>query len=273
MFFISILVKSYIVLLHLRWVMTRQELYFNPVGKFVASCTEPIFANVFKKTPKHIADKYIPVIIVLLIFMMSFGYIFFNGASFLTSFYISVSEILSFMMVFYIVSIFLGSLSNSQRGNIYTTFFYRIGLFWVKLTRTFVRVDGNKIIFPAILVVFLSYIVLNTLITYLFNLYGANIVSAVFILKISLKSGLFSLVGILRIVTWLIIIRALLSWVSPHPSNPLVQILSSLTDPFIDPVRRILPPFGMVDFSPIISLFIVEFVRIFLLRVIELIFK
>lgn len=273
MFFISILVKSYIVLLHLRWVMTRQELYFNPVGKFVASCTEPIFSNIFKKLPKHLSDRYIPLFIIPLVLFMAMGNIFFSGNSFLTAIYLSVSEILSFMMLFYVISIFLGSLSNTQRGNIYTAFFYRIGLFWVKFTRTFIRIEGNTIILPAVLVVFISYLVLNTIVIYLFNLYGSNVVSVVFLLKFSLKTGLFSLVEILRIVTWLIIIRALLSWINPNPSNPLVQILASLTDPFIEPVRRILPPFGMFDFSPIISLFLVEFIRIFLLRFIDIILR
>ena len=38
---------------------------------------------------------------------------------------------------------------------------------------------------------------------------------------------------------WLILIRALISWVNPDPSNPIVQFLERSTDPVLAPIRRI----------------------------------
>jgi YggT family protein len=43
---------------------------------------------------------------------------------------------------------------------------------------------------------------------------------------------------ILSTYMWVVIIRAVLSWVNPDPGNPIVQTLNRLTDPLLDPIRR-----------------------------------
>ena len=64
---------------------------------------------------------------------------------------------------------------------------------------------------------------------------------------------------------WIIIIRALISWVSPDPYNPIVQFLRSATDPLLYRVRRWLPvSFGGIDFSPIIVIAAILFLEVFL---------
>lgn len=68
---------------------------------------------------------------------------------------------------------------------------------------------------------------------------------------------------ILRLLTWLIIIRALISWVNPDPYNPIVVFLNRSTDPLLEPVRRRMPRM-QVDFSPLIVILGIIFVRIFL---------
>jgi len=67
---------------------------------------------------------------------------------------------------------------------------------------------------------------------------------------------------------WIIIVRALISWVSPDPFNPIVQFLQTVTEPVLAPIRRILPPmlrFG-IDISPVIAIFLVIFLKSFLVR-------
>jgi len=66
---------------------------------------------------------------------------------------------------------------------------------------------------------------------------------------------------------WLIIIRALLSWVNPDPYNPIVRFLISVTEPVLYFIRRKLPVYlGGMDFSPVIVLFAIYFLRMFLIR-------
>jgi len=76
--------------------------------------------------------------------------------------------------------------------------------------------------------------------------------------------ALASIVNILlTIMYWLILIRALISWVNPDPFNPVVQFFMRTTDPVLEPVRRLLPPLP-VDISPIIVFFIIIFLQKFL---------
>ena len=68
---------------------------------------------------------------------------------------------------------------------------------------------------------------------------------------------------LLNIYTWVIIIRALISWVSPDPSNPIVQILHRLTEPVLKPLRRIVPPhkLGGLDVSPILAILLIQLIK------------
>ncbi|MFT5387354.1 MAG: YggT family protein, partial [Candidatus Omnitrophota bacterium] len=60
----------------------------------------------------------------------------------------------------------------------------------------------------------------------------------------------------LTLAYWAILLRALISWVSPDPYNQIVQMLHKLTEPVLQPIRRKLPPMG-VDLSPIIAFVVI----------------
>lgn len=71
----------------------------------------------------------------------------------------------------------------------------------------------------------------------------------------------------LEIFTWLIIIRALLSWVSPDPYNPIVQFIERSTEWILAPLRQWIPSYKIgIDISPIIALLLIYFLKIFLVR-------
>ena len=70
----------------------------------------------------------------------------------------------------------------------------------------------------------------------------------------------------LTIYMWIIIIRALISWVSPNPYNPIVRFLYRVTEPALRPVRRIIPLQGLgIDFSPVIVILIILFLKDFII--------
>ncbi|MBC8436662.1 MAG: YggT family protein [Candidatus Omnitrophica bacterium] len=72
----------------------------------------------------------------------------------------------------------------------------------------------------------------------------------------------------LMILWWLILVRAIISWVNPDPRNPLVQLLYKTTEPILYPIRKMLPgslKFG-IDISPIIAFLIIMFLKSFLIR-------
>ena len=70
---------------------------------------------------------------------------------------------------------------------------------------------------------------------------------------------------LLTILNWLIIIRALLSWVNPDPYNPIVQFIDRSTEPLLSPLRNLIPAYKIgIDISPIIALLLLYFLRIFI---------
>ena len=69
---------------------------------------------------------------------------------------------------------------------------------------------------------------------------------------------------VLTIYMWIIIITALMSWVNPDPYNPIVRFLHGVTEPVLSPIRRMIG-YGLgVDFSPMVVILGILFVKYFL---------
>lgn len=82
-------------------------------------------------------------------------------------------------------------------------------------------------------------------------------------------AALFDVINIvLTMILWIVIASALVSWVSPDPRNPIVQFLYRMTEPILRPFRKILPPrrTGGIDFSPLIVILLIYFIKILLAR-------
>ena len=71
---------------------------------------------------------------------------------------------------------------------------------------------------------------------------------------------------VLTLAMWIIIIRALLSWVSPDPYNPIVRFLYSASDPILRPIQKRLPPLGGIDLTPIAAIFAIIFLKAFIVQ-------
>lgn len=72
---------------------------------------------------------------------------------------------------------------------------------------------------------------------------------------------------VLNIYMWVIIIRALISWVNPDPRNFIVQILQRATEPALRPLRKLVPPWKLgIDLSPLIAILIIMFLQVALVR-------
>ena len=69
---------------------------------------------------------------------------------------------------------------------------------------------------------------------------------------------------VLIIFMWIVIARAILSWVSPDPFNPIVRFIHNVTEPVLYPIRTKLPlSFGGLDLSPIVIFLGIIFLRTF----------
>lgn len=72
---------------------------------------------------------------------------------------------------------------------------------------------------------------------------------------------------VLTLYMWIIIFRAVISWVNPDPYNQIVIVLYRITEPVLGPIRRILPMRNIgIDFSPIIVILIIVFLKYFIVE-------
>jgi YggT family protein len=85
-----------------------------------------------------------------------------------------------------------------------------------------------------------------------------------------LWSALYQVVNLVfQIYIFIVIARALVSWVNPDPYNPIVRFLYNVTEPVLARLRRILPlQFGGFDLSPIVLLVLLSVVEQLLLKII-----
>src|SRR5215470_525297 len=80
------------------------------------------------------------------------------------------------------------------------------------------------------------------------------------------KSAFIYSLGLIVDLTWFFVLvlflYVILSWFSPDPRNPLVQLLTTIAIPILEPIRRVIPPIGgMIDLSPIIAMFALQIVN------------
>ncbi len=75
-------------------------------------------------------------------------------------------------------------------------------------------------------------------------------------------SNIDSLGGLLaaaiRLLILAIFFRAILSWFVRDPSNPIVRVLDQITEPILEPLRRIIPRMGMMDISPLVAIVVLS---------------
>jgi YggT family protein len=66
-----------------------------------------------------------------------------------------------------------------------------------------------------------------------------------------------------------ILARVLLSWVRVSPYHPAVDFLYRITEPILAPLRRAIPPIGMVDISPVIAIILLQIIQQVLVAIIR----
>jgi YggT family protein len=75
---------------------------------------------------------------------------------------------------------------------------------------------------------------------------------------------------LLSAYVWIIVGRAVISWVNADPHNPIVRFLYEATEPVLGRIRRILPlSMGSIDFSPMILILGVMFLQSFLVQTLK----
>ncbi|PIE68307.1 MAG: hypothetical protein CSA21_08165 [Deltaproteobacteria bacterium] len=74
---------------------------------------------------------------------------------------------------------------------------------------------------------------------------------------------------VLQAYIWIVIGRAVISWVNADPYNPIVRFLVQVTEPLLERIRRVLPQMGGLDLSPMILILAVVFLQSFLVPTLQ----
>ena len=63
-----------------------------------------------------------------------------------------------------------------------------------------------------------------------------------------------------NVLTLVIIARVIISWFSPRPTNRAGIIIYRITEPFLAPLRRVIPRVGMFDFTPVVAIILLQLI-------------
>jgi len=77
------------------------------------------------------------------------------------------------------------------------------------------------------------------------------------------------IIAVARVYTWIVFISVILSWFIRDPYHPLRQGVDNLVRPLLDPIRRMLPPTGMLDFSPFVLLILIQLATSLLISIFQ----
>ncbi len=69
-----------------------------------------------------------------------------------------------------------------------------------------------------------------------------------------------------RVLYFAVLIRILLTWIPVDPNNRLIRLLDQITEPLLAPARRLIPPIGGLDFSPMVVLIVLFLAENFIVR-------
>jgi YggT family protein len=238
---LDLILSIYIILLFMRMFLTEYERY-DSILDMVFQATDPIVvpvANVLRSRTSQLAPLLI--IVVLLLFKgMLVG-----------SIPRAVEGFLSTLLKVYVLTIIITSTFREA----YLNPIVNLGQRMVRpVRRLATHLSPQPLAMNVLAVVIL--VILHSL--------------ALFVLRGDepglLKNAFIDSLRIIADLTWFFVLvlflYVLLSWFSPDPRNPLVQLLTLIAIPILEPLRRFIPPVGgVIDLSPVLGMFALQIVN------------
>jgi YggT family protein len=248
------LIDLFIILLLVRLLIRPVEANFNQIYSLIYRVTDFIL----KPAKLIVRDDFKSILLSILGLVIIRGLIYTAMIRFTllagvcTSFLNLFQLLFQYFMVVWFISILAGDRAHTPIISVLQRAFLPLGSLSSKL-----NIPRKSFpLFSFILLLFLYsllFLLLNSIATF-----GAFATSSNFLR--SIVEGLLLFINLFRVYppgffTIIIIVGALLSWVSPDPYNPVVQTIYGISEPLLIPFRRIVPNFGGLDITPIAALF------------------
>jgi YggT family protein len=239
---VSTVIDIYIVILFVRMFLTTSERY-DALFEMIYKATDPVVVPLGTVLRRRHID-FTPLIVIaalLLVKGMLWGSIPRTGRSFvdtLFQIYVLIIIIISGFREYYI--------------NPIASFGQRI----VNPVRALAANFSRHVVTVNLLTVLFLIIARTVVALMLDSLMGVMIMNPV---KLEFINSLLLILDLTTYFIFAIIINALLSWVSPDPLNPVVQLITLISAPIVDPIRRVIPPLGgMIDLSPLLAIILLQ---------------
>lgn len=240
-----IVLNLYSILLFVRLFTTDSERYDAVLG-MVFRATDPVVLPV-ETTLRSRGTALAPLLVILVLLLLK--------GMLMGSLYLAFAAFVNTLYQLYVLIIIIMAAFREYYTNPIASFGQRIvrpvRLMAASVSQHRATVNGLSI---------LGLVVLHVIVTLLLRgLFGPEILIAEPV-KSACIGSLRLILNLTQFFTLVIIANALLSWVNPDPSNPIVQLLTLIAHPIIDPIRRLIPPLaGMIDISPIIAILALQF--------------
>lgn len=251
MLLIKAIIDFLMVFLLIRLLIRPNEAYFDSIFRLIYRITDPVLipAGYVTRNPLW------RILLSLLVLVVLRGLVYLGAGSVPLISGVGISFLNLFQLLFqaYMVMWFVAILSRQAFGTSFINLIQRAFSPLYAISRRFGIGRRHFYVFT-FLFLWILYGLLATVIR--FSMAPQGIVSSFnpiygFVEGLMLVIGLFPFPGFF---SWVIIGGAILSWVSPDPSNPIVQAIYGISEPLLAPFRRFIPLLGGIDLSPIVAL-------------------
>ena len=253
MYLVKSIIDIFVVLLLLRLLIRSNEAYFDPIYGLIFKITDPVLIPA--RTVVREASKGVLLTLLGLVVLRGFVYLAVGLSSVVSAMAVSFLNLFQLLFQAYMVMWFVSVLS--QRSAFGTSFINLIQRAFTPLNQAAARFGmQRRHFYPfAFLFLWIIYALLSAMIRFVTAPQAVVLPMIIlngFVEGLILVLGLFPFPGFFSLI---IIVGALLSWVSPDPSNPVVQAVYGISEPLLRPFRRFVPLIGGLDLSPIVALF------------------
>jgi len=238
---LDLIINIYIILLFMRMFLTEYERY-DAILDMVFQATDPIVVPLATALRSRVV-QLAPLLIIAVLLL-------FKGAL-VGSIPRALEGFISTLLKVYVLTIIITSVFREA----YLNPIVNLGQRMVRPVRrlaTYVSPQPMAVNVLAVVILVLLHSAA------LFVLRGDDFLSA--------KSAFIDSLSIVVDLSWFFVLvlflHVLLSWFSPDPRNPLVQLLTLIALPMLEPIRRVIPPVGgVIDLSPIVAMFALQIVN------------
>lgn len=265
---IDLIVNVFLIFFILRLALEPRQFYFNPMLQPIEKATDVFLKplrTVFRPTSKGF--DYTPLIAILLFVVIRAVLMQILVTPFLgftVNLVYSARRFIDFVFQAYVVMLIISAFIFRHTLNPLGRFIFQILNPIMKPAEKLAGGAGNLLIIPVIIILTAAHMLA------VFGLQHALGIQAT--LPMTIHNSLVTLISVLRFFYIVVIIGALMSWFSPDPGNPLVQMIHLIVEPLLRPVRRVLPTLGGIDFSPIVVIFALVYLQRILMATVDQLF-